>query len=317
MSSFGQMFVGVMLLVVAFLFGRFVNDQPLFVAKQEAGDAASRPLNLRLPNGTLQEFPPSAEQPDNALPKTSGDPTLQLTFQPPSGRTFEPAKSSTSIPAVSSGSSQDVSDLAQRERILNDRKTLRDQQLNQNRFDRAVPPTTILGNANEEDVVPDFSEFASPLASINGPEVTHVAAVKSRLPEPVDFQFGRSGPGQLNSEPHPTELRIPANNFEAQPPRRMTNHPSQSVDQVELASSQALVPVDLRQNKLAVQANGSVPYTTVFGDTLHSISKQFFGKTDYYLDIYLANKQLFKNPAQVPVNATIQIPLVAEVVTRN
>ena len=75
-----------------------------------------------------------------------------------------------------------------------------------------------------------------------------------------------------------------------------------------------LVPVRNRQNKLTTEVEEFVKYKTVFGDTLHGLSSRFFGKPDYYLDIYLANKSLLKNQSTVPVNTTIRIPIMTTLV---
>ena len=75
-----------------------------------------------------------------------------------------------------------------------------------------------------------------------------------------------------------------------------------------------LVPVRHRESRITTESQKFVDYTTVFGDTLHGLSIRFFGKPDFYLDIYLANKELFKNPSTVPVNTQIKIPVMAKLV---
>lgn len=50
-------------------------------------------------------------------------------------------------------------------------------------------------------------------------------------------------------------------------------------------------------------------YVTRFGDTLPAISKHFYGTPDYYLDIYLANRDKLRNPAQVPAGIALKIPV--------
>jgi len=44
------------------------------------------------------------------------------------------------------------------------------------------------------------------------------------------------------------------------------------------------------------------------GDTLQSISRQYFGSADRYLDIYLLNKDVLSNPAGLPEGVEIRIP---------
>jgi len=45
------------------------------------------------------------------------------------------------------------------------------------------------------------------------------------------------------------------------------------------------------------------------GETLQSISKRYFGKPDYYLDIYLANRNKLANPIDTPDGQAIRIPV--------
>ena len=49
-------------------------------------------------------------------------------------------------------------------------------------------------------------------------------------------------------------------------------------------------------------------YETRSGDTLQTISKEFYGSADYYYDLYLANRTLLSNPATVPPGMTLKIP---------
>jgi nucleoid-associated protein YgaU len=45
------------------------------------------------------------------------------------------------------------------------------------------------------------------------------------------------------------------------------------------------------------------------GETLQSISKRYFGKPDFYLDIYLANRTKLNNPVDTPDGTAIRIPV--------
>lgn len=67
-----------------------------------------------------------------------------------------------------------------------------------------------------------------------------------------------------------------------------------------------------RLNHASTQVNNSTrfeEYRTVMGDTLHSISKRFYGKPDYFLDIYLANRHQLRTPAQVPAGIVLRLPI--------
>ena len=59
----------------------------------------------------------------------------------------------------------------------------------------------------------------------------------------------------------------------------------------------------------SVQTSRFQSYVTQGGDSLAGISTRFFGKPDYYLDIYLVNQTLLSSPADVPVGVTLRIPV--------
>lgn len=49
-------------------------------------------------------------------------------------------------------------------------------------------------------------------------------------------------------------------------------------------------------------------HTVMFGDTLRSLSEQFYGSTDYWKRIWLANQQTLKNPENVTPGQMLVIP---------
>ena len=63
-----------------------------------------------------------------------------------------------------------------------------------------------------------------------------------------------------------------------------------------------------QQTSIDLQTDSFAQHTTQPGDTLQSLSTEYYGKPDYYLDIYLANQQLLKNPAAIPTGIQIRIP---------
>jgi nucleoid-associated protein YgaU len=62
-------------------------------------------------------------------------------------------------------------------------------------------------------------------------------------------------------------------------------------------------------SKMALQTTKFVDHVVQSGETLQSISTRYFGKPDYYLDIYLANRNKLRNPAVVPVGITVRVPM--------
>ncbi len=64
-----------------------------------------------------------------------------------------------------------------------------------------------------------------------------------------------------------------------------------------------------RVNRITLETNQFVRHVTESGETLQRLSEKYYGKPDYYLDIYLANQDVLPNPATVPVGKTLRIPL--------
>ncbi len=74
------------------------------------------------------------------------------------------------------------------------------------------------------------------------------------------------------------------------------------------SSGPRLVPVQPRPSfSQGVQASHKV-HTVRDRDTLQSISREYFGTADRYLDIYLLNRNLLSDPAHLPANIELRIP---------
>ena len=63
-----------------------------------------------------------------------------------------------------------------------------------------------------------------------------------------------------------------------------------------------------QQSKIDLQTDRFSLHTTRAGDTLQSLSTEYYGKPDFYLDIYLANQRTLQNPAVIPAGIQIRIP---------
>ena len=63
-----------------------------------------------------------------------------------------------------------------------------------------------------------------------------------------------------------------------------------------------------QQTNVSLQTDRFSQHTTRTGDTLQSLSVEYYGKPDFYLDIYLANQQSLKNPAVIPAGVQLRIP---------
>lgn len=163
---------------------------------------------------------------------------------------------------------------------------------------------------------------------ILGARAMNSPAAKALTPKPqIEPKKASTSPVTLAEQPIVVpdfshlelERPVPTRPFDErsqQPPARFSINPKPTADALthrgvlNIRETEAkLVPVQQKQSQLTLQNREFVEYTTVFGDTLHSLSTKFFGSPEFYLDIYLANRQLLRNPSDVPVNTTIRIPI--------
>ena len=63
-----------------------------------------------------------------------------------------------------------------------------------------------------------------------------------------------------------------------------------------------------QQSNIDLQTERFSLHTTQSGDTLQSLSTEYYGKPDFYLDIYLANQRTLRNPAMIPAGIQLRIP---------
>ncbi len=63
-----------------------------------------------------------------------------------------------------------------------------------------------------------------------------------------------------------------------------------------------------QQSKIDLPTERFSQHTTRTGDTLQNLSVEYYGKPDFYLDIYLANQNVLRNPVQIPPGVQLRIP---------
>ena len=123
-----------------------------------------------------------------------------------------------------------------------------------------------------------------------------------QVPDNIEFKAPPVPDGRQQAR------RTPANGT----PQRVARQPipRQSVPfRLNSQPPSDLVEIRSGQNKIQLKTNEYVRHRTKSGDTLQKLSKQYYGKPDYYLDIYLANQHLLENPGTVPIGLTLRIPL--------
>ena len=70
-----------------------------------------------------------------------------------------------------------------------------------------------------------------------------------------------------------------------------------------------LVGVHNRSDQVKPATTNFLDHKTKPGDSLQSLSDQYYGRPDFYLDIYIANQDKLINPATLPPGMTIKIPI--------
>ena len=76
----------------------------------------------------------------------------------------------------------------------------------------------------------------------------------------------------------------------------------------EAAQSQ-LAKVHRKDHQVLLTTSQFQNHSVQSGETLQSISTLYYGRPDYYLDIYLANQNLMSNPSDMPVGRVIKVPV--------
>lgn len=76
------------------------------------------------------------------------------------------------------------------------------------------------------------------------------------------------------------------------------------------ATNTEMIEVRSRQtNGLRLETNRFIRHRSKEGETLQKVSRQYYGKPDFYLDIYLANQDVLRNPGRIPKGTSLRIPV--------
>lgn len=88
------------------------------------------------------------------------------------------------------------------------------------------------------------------------------------------------------------------------PPRRQLPFRLNDQARTDLANLSSRINSDI-----GLESTQFINHVIQRGETLQSISQRYFGQPDYYLDIYLANRNKLRNPGQAPQGVSIRIPI--------
>ena len=91
----------------------------------------------------------------------------------------------------------------------------------------------------------------------------------------------------------------PTNRINRRIPFRLNEQGKQELTRIRSRQQQA--NINLQTDRFSM-------HTTQAGDTLQNLSTEYYGKPDFYLDIYLANQQTLRNPTVIPAGIQLRIP---------
>ena len=293
-----SLIVGICLLVGAFLFGRMIN-QPHLGRSSQLGSTDA------LDSGAADETerPSLAHLPSTSQPRQS----LKDLLQGKQKRRSHPAESPFHLPS-------------------GDRSLVRD------RKKELTTESPSLDATEQPPAVatPDFSSLAGPLTAptrladdVVGrsyPPDEVVDAVPPGRPRADQTKPGSGievGPIGRTDE---TRLTTRRSGNPPSMPRRQWVRPGpetlgpdtfgrQTPLQMGVSAKSELARVHQRSRRIALDTDQFVNHRVEPGETLQSISETYYGRPDYYLDIYLANQDVMANPSNLSVGQTLKIPV--------
>jgi hypothetical protein len=160
-------------------------------------------------------------------------------------------------------------------------------------------------NRNQQQGTNRAQEANRPIAIANRPNQSATGNIQSYNRSLVFKPFRNQGRRFQTSESEPS-------NWTAADSMNESNRPSPDLSGSNRSNSQSGMtqvtrPNSLRKNSNALGDEEKI-YRTKPGDTLQSIAAHQLGMPDYYLAIYLANRDQLENPAFVPVDIDLVIP---------
>ncbi len=185
-------------------------------------------------------------------------------------------------------------------------------------------------NTIDEIVVPDFSHLETMILDTDGQsfvaQTDPPRLIKIPDPPKLDRNWARnntetSSPAntladriQLPPSHSITPQQLAPSGAGTKPPR--LNHRNRSFSRktgipfgLNQKAHSELVGVHHRSEQVKPATTNFLDHKTEAGDSLQSLSDQYYGRPDFYLDIYLANQDKLVNPSTLPVGMIIKIPI--------
>ncbi len=307
MGSQQQIIVGVLLLAVAFIFGRYISNKPL-------DDTHQYPASLE--DDTVAKQLPVTIDDSNTDNSKGNEPNIESTRAPVANTLQQSlrerilgkrltAEQPKNQPAKNLTSESDV-DLSHNNVELGMAK-----KLNQFKDDIVQPDFSNLALAESPTVERPSRSWQSDSELQNDPNVGLDAVTVGPLRDPpvVEPPLMR----RLDADSHNNAKRRPP--LDAEPLEVVAVRPNRDVNAQRQPSSGltstkgTLTRVQQRSHRLSIVAKEYLTHTSRPGDTLHAISNKYYGKPDYYLDIYFANRDQLQNPSLIPEGLQLKIPV--------
>ena len=348
MGSSQQIIVGILLLVSAFVVGRYVHNKPISLGETELLASRLQESNAKF-NDASPEVPDSVFLQKSKSPFATGEKTAK---------------------------SKDSLQKSLRERILGSRRVTPNSGFETSETFQTIPqsvfkPETDFDAARLRTSSLPQRETIKPVNAVVEPDFSHLESLAESLPQPefntpyddsVDreieavmmepeishsSQYSQTALNPPRSDlstydrrsrrtewiPSETLRPEPAESISIRTPRRYMPEPTaptapavspatqgqqtwpirRSADlQPKLKANAQLSKVLSRDQHLPAEAKDYLSYTCKRNDTLHSISKKYYGVSNYYLDIYIHNRDVMKNPADIYAGQELKIPVYSE-----
>ena len=140
-----------------------------------------------------------------------------------------------------------------------------------------------------------------------------VPADENQPPLPIEGPDPADGLVMAKPVQHPTFAhKIPLSADDSFAKKRQAEDQISMLNQPQLipASENRMIEIRSRQtNGLRLETNRFVRHRSKPGETLQRVSRQYYGKPDFYLDIYLANQDVLRNPGRIPTGTSLRIPV--------
>jgi hypothetical protein len=158
-------------------------------------------------------------------------------------------------------------------------------------------------------------DFAPQLKGANPQVESGMSINENQPPPPVEFDVDNNADRLVSSSPVQAPQfahKIPLDAAEqvASEAETETEIPVLLPQELTQATNRGMIEVSSRQsNGLRLETNRFIRHRSKPGETLQQVSRQYYGKPDFYLDIYLANQDVLRNPGRIPSGTSLRIPV--------